>query len=306
MEAIGQLTGGVAHDFNNLLTVISGNLEMLERRLKDASSANPQGGAGGRPARRRTGQTAARLRAAAIARAEADRSQCAGRRHGRPFAAQPGRLRLRSRRARRRAAHDHGRSRPDRERAAEPGDQCARRHAGRRTADHRDGPCEIDEDYAGRLSPMSTPGSYVMLAVTDTGTGMTPEVRQRAFEPFFTTKGPGAGSGLGLSMVYGFVKQSGGHVQLYSEPGHGTTVRLYLPARENDAAGDGDGLPSPRARRRIGRDGPCCRGRSARAPDRCPPAEGAWLCRDRGRQRSSCAPQCSTGRNRSTCSSPIS
>jgi CheY-like chemotaxis protein len=87
---------------------------------------------------------------------------------------------------------------------------------------------EIDEDYAAACADV-VPGRYITLAVTDTGTGMTPEVRQRAFEPFYTTKGPGVGSGLGLSMVYGFVKQSGGHVQLYSELGHGTTVRLYLP-----------------------------------------------------------------------------
>jgi CheY-like chemotaxis protein len=93
---------------------------------------------------------------------------------------------------------------------------------------------EIDKDYAAAYADLVT-GRYITLAVTDTGTGMSPEVRQRVFEPFYTTKEPGLGSGLGLSMVYGFVKQSGGHVQLYSELGHGTTVRLYLPEHAGDA-----------------------------------------------------------------------
>src|SRR4029450_9075588 len=83
-------------------------------------------------------------------------------------------------------------------------------------------------DYAAHNAEV-TPGDYAMLAVTDTGTGMPPEVIEHAFEPFFTTKGVGKGTGLGLSMIYGFAKQSGGHLKIYSEVGHGTTIRIYLP-----------------------------------------------------------------------------
>ena len=88
--------------------------------------------------------------------------------------------------------------------------------------------CHLDDDYAARHAELPA-GQYVMIAVTDTGTGMPPEVAAKAFDPFFTTKPVDKGTGLGLSQVFGFVKQSGGHVKIYSEVGQGTTVKIYLP-----------------------------------------------------------------------------
>jgi PAS domain S-box-containing protein len=100
----------------------------------------------------------------------------------------------------------------------------------------------LDDDYA-RINLGAAAGDYVLIEVSDTGEGMTPDVAARVFEPFFTTKGPGHGTGLGLSMVYGFVRQSGGYIKIYSEVGHGTTVRIYLPRA--DAEGIQDVRPAP-------------------------------------------------------------
>jgi CheY-like chemotaxis protein len=96
----------------------------------------------------------------------------------------------------------------------------------------------LDHNYT-RVNPEVPPGQYVLICITDTGVGMPPEVLNRAFEPFFTTKEIGQGTGLGLSQVYGFLKQSGGNVKIYSEVGQGTTIKMYFPrTRANDEPGE--------------------------------------------------------------------
>ena len=232
MEAVGQLTGGVAHDFNNLLTIISGNLEMLERRLKtdderelltEAQEATALGAQLSRRLLAFGRRQPLDQKPLALNTLVTGLADMLNRSLGEAVAVE---TRLADRLPM--TVADAGQMEnvllnlAINARDAMP-------NGGQLIVET--GFAILDADYAGE-HPDVVPGDYVMLAVTDTGTGMTPEVMQRAFEPFYTTKGPGTGSGLGLSMVYGFVKQSNGHIQLYSEFGHGTTVRIYLPARD--------------------------------------------------------------------------
>ncbi|SEM58159.1 PAS domain S-box-containing protein [Stigmatella aurantiaca] len=230
MEAVGNLTGGVAHDFNNLLQVIGGNLQLLEREM----TAHERG--------LRRVQTAL----SAVDRGAKLASQLLAfsrRQPLQPLVLHLGRLVRGMDDLLRRALGE------DVEvetvvtgglwnTFADPNQlenvilnlainaRDAMTGHGRLTIEVHN--AVLDEPYAQR-HPEAVPGPYVMLAVSDTGSGMPPEVLARAFEPFFTTKSEGRGTGLGLSMVYGFVKQSGGHVKIYSELGHGTTVKVYLP-----------------------------------------------------------------------------
>jgi PAS domain S-box-containing protein len=230
MESIGNLTGGVAHDFNNLLQVISGNLQLLggeiqgneraERRVHNAMAGVARGS-----------KLAAQLLAF-------------GRRQPlAPKVVNVGRFIRDMDDLLRRAIGE----------AIEvetiiagglwntlldPGNvENALLNLAINARDAMDGQgkltieagnASLDADYCLAHAEV-TPGQYVMVAVTDTGTGMTPDIIDKVFEPFFTTKPEGRGTGLGLSMVYGFVKQSGGHIKVYSEPGHGSTIKLYLP-----------------------------------------------------------------------------
>ena len=230
MEALGKLTGGVAHDFNNVLQVIAGNLQLLGRMAR-----NDEAGTRRIQAAMTGVDRGARLASHLLAFA---RKQPLA-----PAVVNVGRLVRDMDDMLRRAL---GAS-VELETVVGGGlwnslvDPAFLENAllnlainardamggnGRLTIEA--GNASLDDDYAAQHSEV-TPGQYVMIAVSDTGTGMSAEVMERAFEPFFTTKADGLGTGLGLSMVYGFVKQSEGHVKIYSEAGHGTTVRMYLP-----------------------------------------------------------------------------
>jgi signal transduction histidine kinase len=243
MEALGQLTGGVAHDFNNLLTVIMGGLETVARNLPDAASDT-------RVARlHRAGDMS--MQAAQRAATLTKRLLAFSRQQPlEPTAVDLNRMVMGMAELLRRSLGeavaletvlsagiwwtmaDAGQlenallNLAVNARDAMPG-------GGKLTIETAN--AALDESYLADVVEAVEPGQYVMVAVTDTGSGMDNHALDHAFEPFFTTKEVGKGTGLGLSQVYGFVRQSSGHIRIYSEVGHGTTVRIYLPRHHNVA-----------------------------------------------------------------------
>ena len=230
MEAIGNLTGGIAHDFNNLLQVVSGSLGLLEKDVKENDRALAR-------------VDAARAGVARGARLASQLLSFARRQPLKPVVLNAGKLI--------RGMDDMLRSTLGEAIEVEcviagglwsslaDGTQLETallnlainaRDAmdGRGKLTIEAGNAHLDDAYSRDHLEVSA-GQYVVIAVSDSGPGMPPEIQEKAFEPFFTTKPEGQGTGLGLSMVYGFVKQSGGHIKIYSEMGEGTTVKIYLP-----------------------------------------------------------------------------
>jgi nitrogen-specific signal transduction histidine kinase/ActR/RegA family two-component response regulator len=228
LEAVGQLTGGIAHDFNNLLTVMSGSLQLLEMEC----GQQPEVAELIASALRSVGR-GAELTAKLLAFARRQRLS--------PSAVLPARLLRDLELMLRRTLGDASRLKVD----CPEGIPAAFADASQldaallnlalnaRDAMPRGGDITIavEERWIGAEHAAADlkPGHYIVFSVTDTGHGMTPETLARAVEPFYTTKGTGRGSGLGLSMVYGFVEQSGGHFRIDSQLGYGTRVELYLP-----------------------------------------------------------------------------
>ncbi|MBT4042965.1 MAG: PAS domain S-box protein [Rhodospirillaceae bacterium] len=251
METVGQLTGGVAHDFNNLLAVILGNTEMLAEFLHHLEISNEDGIAAERFADTilRTAQRGAELTQQLLA---FSRKQTLS-----PKVVQLDRqiddmITILQRSLGATIQIETSRSADLWPCYIDPGQienvmlnlalnaRDAMPDGGTLSIETTN--TDLNDDYAAAQADLK-PGEYVTLSVTDTGTGMTPQVKSKVFEPFFTTKDQGNGTGLGLSMVFGFVKQSNGQVTIYSELGHGTTIKLYLPrfleARRSLANPDG-------------------------------------------------------------------
>ena len=235
MEAVGRLTGGIAHDFNNLLTAILGNIDLALRRLKGETEADERIVRSLNAARRASERAASlvgrllafsrqhplEVKAVDINRLVQGMSELLRQTLGETVkvetvlaggmwktAVDPNQLEnaILNLAVNSRDAMPNG---------------------GRLTIETAN--ASLDDAYVAAAGGDFAPGQYVLVAVSDTGTGMSKDLIERAIEPFFTTKPTGAGSGLGLSMVYGFVKQSGGHFRIYSEPGEGTSVKLYFP-----------------------------------------------------------------------------
>jgi signal transduction histidine kinase len=231
MESIGQLTGGIAHDFNNMLAIVIGSLDLARRRL----TGDPERLArnldnafeGAERAAALTSRLLAFSRQQPLAPLTLDinklvsgMSELLQRTLGETYRIETV------------LAGGLWRS------FADPGQlenaivnlavnaRDAMPEGGRLTIETAN--AYLDDEYA-KTRPETVPGQYVMISVTDTGSGMPPEVIAKAFDPFFTTKPVGKGTGLGLSQLFGFIKQTGGHVAIYSEIGQGTTVKLYLP-----------------------------------------------------------------------------
>ncbi len=235
LESLGQLTGGVAHDFNNLLTVILGNAELLVEVLAD----NP-----------RLGKLAEMIRNASQRGADLTQRLLAVARRQvlEPSDVDVNQLLMDMSDLLARTLHENidicFHCAPDAWPAlVDPGQlesamlnlcinaRDAMPNGGLLTIETAN--CHLEPDSIGRY-PDLTPGSYLVIAVSDTGEGVPDEYLERIFDPFFTTKEKGKGTGLGLSMVYGFVKQSHGHINVYTEVGVGTTVKLYLPRADDD------------------------------------------------------------------------
>ena len=237
MEVIGQLTGGIAHDFNNLLTIIMGSLELLQRGLQN-------------PDAKTTRRIEAALDGAARAGALTQRLLAFARRsplEPKPF--EPNRLVAGMSDMLTRVLGEHitlkfvnagglWRVQADVNQLENSilnlavNARDAMPDGGDLTIETKN--IEVNAAHAA-AQPDLPPGQYVMIAVTDTGCGMTPEVRAKVYEPFFTTKPQGHGTGLGLAQVYGFIRQSNGHVTIDSTPGRGTAVKLFLPRLQGPA-----------------------------------------------------------------------